>query len=211
MTDEQITAVCQEARAQGLRVLVHVYSSHAIMTVSQSGCTSVEHGTLISDEALKFLAAHGTYFDPNIGVVAQNYVINKEKFIASGGFTEESIHGTETRLIPASLEMFKRALAIKGLKIVFGTDAVAGAHGRNVEELIYRVQKGGQDAAAAIISGTSVSAESLNMSDRIGSIAPGMDADLIAVEGDPTRDITALRRVVFVMRGGKVYKAPPQP
>lgn len=211
MSDEQITAVCQEARAQGLRVLVHVYSSHAIMTVSQSGCTSVEHGTLISDEALNFLAAHGTYFDPNIGVVAQNYVINKEKFIASGGFTEESIHGTETRLIPASLEMFKRALAIKGLKIVFGTDAVAGAHGRNVEELIYRVQKGGQDAAAAIISGTSVSAESLNMSDRIGSIAPGMDADLIAVEGDPTRDITALRRVVFVMRDGKVYKAPPQP
>jgi imidazolonepropionase-like amidohydrolase len=96
MSDEQILAVCQEARAQGLRVQVHVYSSHAIMSVSQSGCTSVEHGTLIDDEALRFLAAHGTYFDPNIGVVAQNYVINKDKFIGSGGFTEESIKGTET-------------------------------------------------------------------------------------------------------------------
>ncbi|MGO9256639.1 MAG: amidohydrolase family protein [Bryobacteraceae bacterium] len=210
MTDEQILTACQEARAQGLRVLVHVYSSHAIMSASQAGCTSVEHGTLIDDEALRFLAAHGTYFDPNIGVVAQNYVINKDKFIGTGGFTEESIKGTETRLIPASLEMFKRALGIKGLKFVFGTDAVAGAHGHNAEELIYRVQKGGQDASAAIVSGTWVSAESLDMSNRIGAVAEGMDADLIAVGGDPLKDITALRRVVFVMKGGRVYKSPPE-
>ncbi len=209
LSDEQIFAACQEAQAQHLRTLVHVYSSQAIMTVSKAGCTSVEHGTLISDEALRFLASHGTYFDPNIGVVAQNYVLNKDKFIGVGGFTAESLVGTETKLIPASLEMFKRALATPGLKIVFGTDAVAGAHGRNAEELIYRVQKGGQDPAAAIVSGTSLAAESIRMSDRIGAIAPGMDADLIAVAGDPLQDITALRRVVFVMKGGKVYKAPP--
>jgi len=208
MSDDQILAVCQEARAQGLRVLVHVYSSHAIMMVAQAGCTSVEHGTLIDDEALRYLAAHGTYFDPNIGVVAQNYVLNREKFIGTGGFTEESIKGTETRLIPASLEMFKRALTIKGLRLVFGTDAVAGAHGHNAEELICRVQKGGQSASAAIVSGTSVSAESLDMSNRIGAVAVGMDADLIAVEGDPLKDITALRRVAFVMKGGRVYKSP---
>jgi len=208
LSDEQIMAACGEAKAQGLRTLVHVYSSHAIMTVSQAGCTSVEHGTLISDEALQFLAAHGTYFDPNIGVVAQNYVLNKAKFIGVSGFTEESLKGTETRLIPASLEMFKRALATKGLKIVFGTDAVAGAHGRNVEELIYRVEKGGQTPQAAIVSGTSLSAESMSMGDKIGSLAPGMEADIIAVAGDPLADITALRRVVFVMRAGKVYKAP---
>jgi imidazolonepropionase-like amidohydrolase len=208
LSDQQIMAACGEAKAQGLRTLVHVYSSHAIMTVSQAGCTSVEHGTLISDEALQFLAAHGTYFDPNIGVVAQNYVLNKAKFIGVSGFTEESLKGTETRLIPASLEMFKRALATKGLKIVFGTDAVAGAHGRNVEELIYRVEKGGQTPQAAIVSGTSLSAESMSMGDKIGSLAPGMEADIIAVAGDPLADITALRRVVFVMRAGKVYKAP---
>jgi imidazolonepropionase-like amidohydrolase len=208
MSDEQIAAVCGEARAQGLRTLVHVYSSHAITTASQSGCTSIEHGTLIDDDALRFLAEHGTYFDPNIGVVAQNYVLNKAKFIGVSGFTEESLKGTETRLIPASLEMFKRALATKGLKIVFGTDAVAGAHGRNVEELIYRVEKGGQTARAAVISGTSLSAESMGMGDKIGSLGPGMDADIIAVEGDPLTDITALRRVAFVMRAGKVYKAP---
>jgi imidazolonepropionase-like amidohydrolase len=208
LSDDQIMAACGEAKAQGLRTLVHVYSSHAIMTASQAGCTSVEHGTLISDEALQFLAAHGTYFDPNIGVVAQNYVLNKAKFIGVSGFTEESLKGTETRLIPASLEMFKRALAVKGLKIVFGTDAVAGAHGRNVEELIYRVETGGQKPAAAIVSGASLSAESMNMGDRIGSLKPGMEADIIAVDGDPLADIGALRRVVFVMKSGKVYKAP---
>jgi imidazolonepropionase-like amidohydrolase len=208
LSDEQIMAACGEANAQHLRTLVHVYSSHAIMTASQAGCTSIEHGTLIGDEALQFLAAHGTYFDPNIGVVAQNYVLNKTKFIGVAGFTEESLKGTETRLIPASLEMFKRALATKGLKIVFGTDAVAGAHGRNVEELIYRVEKGGQDPRAAIVSGTSLSAESMSMGDRIGSLAPGMEADIIAVNGDPLADITALRKVVFVMKSGKVYKAP---
>jgi imidazolonepropionase-like amidohydrolase len=209
LSDEQITAACGEAKAQGLRTLVHVYSSHAIMTVSQAGCTSVEHGVLISDEALQFLAAHGTYFDPNIGVVAQNYVLNKAKFIGVAGYTEESLKGTETRLIPANLEMFKRALTIKGLKIVFGTDAVAGAHGRNVEELVYRVEKGGQSAQAAVLSATSLAAESMSMADKIGSLAPGMDADIIAVDGNPLTDITALRRVVFVMRAGKVFKAPP--
>jgi imidazolonepropionase-like amidohydrolase len=208
LSDEQIMAACGEAKAQGLRTLVHVYSSHAILTASEAGCTSIEHGTLISDEALQFVAAHGTYFDPNIGVVAQNYVLNKAKFIGVSGFTEESLKGTETRLIPASLEMFKRALATKGLKIVFGTDAVAGAHGHNVEELIYRVEKGGQSPQAAIVSGTSLSAESMSMGDKIGSLAPGMEADIIAVDGDPLADVTALRRVVFVMRAGKIYKAP---
>jgi imidazolonepropionase-like amidohydrolase len=208
LSDQQIMAACGEAKAQGLRTLVHVYSSHAIMTASEAGCTSIEHGTLISDEALQFLAAHGTYFDPNIGVVAQNYVLNKAKFIGVSGFTEESLKGTETRLIPASLEMFKRALATKSLKIVFGTDAVAGAHGHNVEELIYRVEKGGQTPQAAIVSGTSLSAESMSMGDKIGSLAPGMEADIIAVDGDPLADITALRRVVFVMKAGKVYKTP---
>jgi len=83
---------------------------------------------------------------------------------------------------------------------------VAGAHGRNWEELIFRVQRGGQEPMAAIVSATSLAAESLGLGDTLGSIAPGMEADLIAFDGDPREDITALRRVVFVMRGGKVYK-----
>jgi len=108
-------------------------------------------------------------------------------------------------VLPVIAEMFKHAMATKNLKIVFGTDAVAGAHGRNAEEFIYRVQAG-EDAMQAMVDANSRAAESLNMQNEIGSIAPGMQADIIAVDGDPLKDITAVRRVVFVMKGGKVYK-----
>jgi imidazolonepropionase-like amidohydrolase len=206
LNKEQIEAACSEAKAQGLRAIVHVYGPETITQVSDAGCTSVEHGTLITPEVLKHLAAKGTYFDPNIGLVAQNYLEHKANYLNIGNYTEEGMAAME-RSIPIALKVFKEALATPGLKIIFGTDAVAGAHGHNVEELIYRVQKGGQDPKAAITSVTSLSAESLNMGDKIGAIAPGMEADLIAVDGDPLKDITALRRVVFVMKGGKVFKA----
>jgi imidazolonepropionase-like amidohydrolase len=205
LSKEQIEAACGEAKAQGLRTLVHVYGPETIQQVSDAGCTSVEHGTLITPEVLKVLAAKGTYFDPNIGLVAQNYLSHRTNYLGIGNYTEEGMAAME-RSIPLSLKVFKEALATPGLKIVFGTDAVAGAHGHNVEELIYRVEKGGQDPKAAITSITSVSAESLTLSDKIGTLSPGMEADLIAVNGDPLKDITALRRVVFVMKGGKVYK-----
>jgi imidazolonepropionase-like amidohydrolase len=102
--------------------------------------------------------------------------------------------------------MIKKAVATPGLKLVLGTDANAGAHGRNADELIARVEQGGQKPMDAIISATSVSAKSLNMDAVIGSIGPGMEADIIAVQGDPTTDITALSKVAFVMKAGKVYR-----
>ena len=101
--------------------------------------------------------------------------------------------------------MLKHALATKGLKIVFGADAVAGAHGRNAEEFIDRVQAG-QPPLDALTASHSRAAESLNMQNEIGAIAPGMQADIIALDGDPLKDITTVRRVVFVMKGGKVYR-----
>lgn len=97
-------------------------------------------------------------------------------------------------------------MKVKGLKIVFGTDAVAGAAGRNAEEFIYRVRDGHQPAMDAMVAAQSLAAESLHMADQIGSIAPGLQADIIALDGDPTKDITAVRRVVFVMKGGKVFR-----
>ena len=102
--------------------------------------------------------------------------------------------------------MFKRAVRTPKLKIVYGTDAVAGAHGRNAEELIDRVRDGGVDPMAAMVSANSLGAEALGMADQIGSIAPGLQADIIAIDGDPLKEITAVRRVVFVMKGGIVYK-----
>jgi imidazolonepropionase-like amidohydrolase len=208
LTDEQINAACGEAKAQHLRAVVHVYQPATIKAVVSAGCTSVEHGSLADKDSLQFLADHGTYFDPNIGLVAQNYLAHKANFLGIGNYTEEGMAAME-KGIPESLAVFKMALAIKGMKIIYGTDAVAGAHGHNVEELIYRVQKGGMDPKAAIASATSVTAESLNMGDKIGSIAPGMEADIIAVEGDPLKDIEVMRKVVFVMKGGKVFKSLP--
>jgi imidazolonepropionase-like amidohydrolase len=87
-----------------------------------------------------------------------------------------------------------------------GTDAVAGADGRNAEEFIYRVKDGGDTPLQALVSGMSVSAEALDLGAKAGCLAEGCDADLVAVEGNPLQDITAVRRVVFVMKGGKVYR-----
>jgi imidazolonepropionase-like amidohydrolase len=205
LSREQIAAACGEARAVGLRAVVHSYTPDVLRDVAESGCSAVEHGTLTDAAALQRMAELGTYLDPNIGLVIQNYLENRTRYQGIGNYDDAGFAAME-KAIPVSLEMFRMALATKGLKIVFGTDAVAGAHGRNAEELIYRVQKGGQDARAAIVSATSVSAESLGLGGQIGALAPGMEADLIAVEGNPLEDITALRRVVFVMKGGKVVK-----
>jgi imidazolonepropionase-like amidohydrolase len=126
-------------------------------------------------------------------------------YLGIGNYTEDGMAAMQ-RSIPLSLKVFQQAIKTPKLKVIYGTDAVAGAHGHNIEEMIYRVQKGGQAPLDAITSATSLSAESLNMSDRIGSIAPGFEADLIAVDGDPVKDITSMRRVVFVMKGGKIFK-----
>ena len=108
--------------------------------------------------------------------------------------------------VPVNLAMFKQALKQPGLKIVMGTDAGAGAHGRNADEVIGRVRDGGQRPMDALIGVTSLAAEALGLGDRIGAIAPGFEADLVAVSGDPLSDITALSRVVFVMKGGRVFR-----
>ena len=206
LSNEQIAAACGAAKQAGVRAIVHAYGDQTVRAVSDGGCTSVEHGFFATDDTLRALAAKGTYFDPNVGLVMQNYLDNWPKFAGvGGGYSEDERHEMEMA-IPKTLDTFRRATKINGLKIVFGTDAVAAAHGRNIEELVYRVTKGGQDTNAAIISITSLSAESLGLGNTIGTLAPGMNADIIAVEGDPLKDITALRRVVFVMKDGNVYK-----
>src|SRR5260370_5336677 len=108
------------------------------------------------------------------------------------------------KALPLVAEVLKRARA-HHVKVVLGTDGVAGAHGRNAEEFIYRVKEGGDKPMDALTSGASVAAESLGMADRIGTIAEGMQADLVAVEGDPLADITALRRVGVVLGEGGAF------
>ena len=215
MTDAQIQAACGEAKAQGLRVIVHAHSDSSARAAILAGCTSIEHGAYLSDPVFDLMVQHGTYYDPNIGLVLQNYFDNKSKYIGIENYNEQGFAFMQ-KGIQIVLDTFKKSLTHKGLKIVYGTDANAGAHGRNYEEFVRRVREGGQDPMAAIVSATSLSAESLGLDKQIGSIAAGMDADIIATDGNPLQDITAVRRVVFVMKGGKVFenlapgsKAPP--
>jgi imidazolonepropionase-like amidohydrolase len=204
LSQEQLDAACGEARAQGLRSMVHAHSPEAMMRAARANCTVVEHGALATAEAFKLMADKGVWFDPNIGLVTQNYLENKQKFLGVGNYTEEGFAAME-KALGLKDQMFKLALTTPGLKMVMGTDAVAGAHGQNVREVLERV-KTGQSPMEAIVDMTSAAAESMGLEKLIGGIAPGLEADLVAVQGDPLKDITALQRVRFVMKGGRIYK-----
>jgi imidazolonepropionase-like amidohydrolase len=204
LSQEQLNAACDEARKQGLRTLVHAYKE-AVRAATLAGCTEVEHGTIATDDDLKLMAEKGTYLDPQAGLVIENYLLNKEKYLGTPGYTEEGFAAME-KVLALNHDLVKRASKIPGLKIVFGTDAVAGSHGRNAEEFIDRVRDGGVDPMTAMISANSLAAEAMGLSNLIGSIAPGLEADIIAIDGDPLKDINAVRRVVFVMKGGVVYR-----
>ena len=200
MTDEQIQAVCAEATAAGLRSVVHAIGDKGARASVLAGCTSIEHGTFISNETLDMMAQRGTYFDPNM-LVLHNYLDNRAGFPT---FNAETLATLEKGIAPMA-EALKRARA-RHVKIVFGTDAVAGAHGRNAEEFVYRVREAGEKPADVLVSATSLSAESLGLGDRIGTIAVGYAADLVATDGNLLDDITAVRHVRFVMKDGKVYR-----
>jgi imidazolonepropionase-like amidohydrolase len=204
MTDDQIRAACDEARALGKRSIVHAQGPEGAKAAVLAGCTSIEHGNRLTDEVLDLMVQRGTYFDSNNHLLLHNYLENKDRYLGSGNFTAQGFAYMEKGL-PIGNDTFKRALG-KNVKMIFGTDGGAGAHGRNFEELVYRVRDGGQPPMAAIVSATSLSAESLRMQTQIGSIGPGMDADIIATLGNPLDDITSVRRVVFVMKSGQVYK-----
>jgi imidazolonepropionase-like amidohydrolase len=201
---EQLNAACDEAKKQGLRTLVHAFRD-AVRAATIAGCTEVEHGLGASDDDLRLMAERGTYLDPQAGLLLETYLKYKEKYLAPPYYTEEGF-AAMPGLITAHQEFIKRALKIPGLKIVYGTDAVAGAHGSNAEDFIHRVRDCGIDPMSAMVSANSLNAEAMKMPDQIGSIAPGLQADIIALDGDPLKDITAVRRVVFVMKSGVVYK-----
>jgi imidazolonepropionase-like amidohydrolase len=206
MTDEQIQAACGEATKVGLRSVVHAHASAGARAAILAGCTSIEHGAFLDDATLQLMADRGVYFDPNF-LVLHNYLENKPRFLGIGNYNEEGFAYME-KAVPLMADVLQRAMA-HHVKIVFGTDAVAGSHGRNAEEFIYRVRDGKQTPMEAIASATSMAAEALRLGDKIGAVEEGLQADLVAVAGNPLDDITAFRRVAFVMKGGKVYKNVP--
>ena len=170
LSQEQLSAACDEARKQGLRTLVHAYKE-AVRAATLAGCTEVEHGTLAPDDDLKLMAEKGTYFDPQCGLVIENYLQNRERYLGTQGYTAEGFAAME-KILPMDHEIVEHATKTPELKVVFGTDAVAGAHGRNAEEFIDRVRDCGVNPMAAMVSANSLGAEALGLGDQIGSIAP---------------------------------------
>jgi len=205
MTDEQLQAVCGESNAIGMRTMVHAHSPESIKASVTAGCQQIEHGVFATDEVLKLMPDKGVYFDPNVGVVLQNYLANKSHYLGIGNYNEEGFAFMEKGLA-LNEAMIKKAVATPKLMMVIGTDAVAGAHGHNADEIVARVRQGGQKPMDAIVSATSLAARSMRLEKTIGTLAPGYEADIVALDGDPTVDINAVKRVAFVMRAGRVYK-----
>ena len=205
MSAEQLSAACGEAHAQGLRAMVHAHAAEAMQLAVEAGCDQIEHGVFATPEVLRRMAERGTYFSPQCGLIFRNDLENRAKYEGIGNYNAEGFASME-RALPLAVEALKKAINTPGLKVVFGTDAVAGAHGRNVEDLICRVNEAGQKPMDAITSATSLAAQSIRLDTSTGTLKPGLTADVIAVEGNPLSDFTAMRRVVFVMKSGKIHR-----
>jgi len=203
LTFHQLQVLCGEASRIGLRTLVHAYSS-SVHNAVMAGCTQVEHGIYGTQADLDLMASRGTYFDPQVGLVLQNYMRFYDRTFGDADRKAADMVQM-TALLESNERLFQKAIHTRGLKIVVGTDAVAGAFGHQADEIIARIRLG-QPAMDALDDATSLNAESLRLGNRIGSIAPGYDADIIAVQGNPLDDAASLRQVSFVMKGGAVYK-----
>jgi imidazolonepropionase-like amidohydrolase len=196
----EMSALVEEAHRQGRKVAAHAHGAQAIIDAAKAGVDSIEHGSLIDDEGIRTMKEHGTY------LVADIY--NDDFILGLGkqyGFTDEMLE-KERMVGQQQREGFRKA-AQAGVKIAFGTDAGVYPHGGNAKQFAYMV-KYGLTPMQAIQSATVNAADLLGWSDQVGSLEPGRFADLIAVEGDPLKDVTTLEHVKFVMKGGEVIKNP---
>ena len=206
LTEHQLRVLCDTARAEGLRSMVHAYRSQ-VAVAARAGCQQIEHGTYASEADIAEAVKAGAFLGPQLGLVVQNYLANKARYLGVGNYTEEGMQ-IMARDMPEDAKFCQIAARMPGAKIVFSTDATAGGHGRNADEFIARVRDCGLSPMTALVSANALAAESLGMAKEIGRLAPGYAADIIAIDGDPLQDIEAVRRVVFVMRGGVVYRYP---
>ncbi|MGH9415707.1 MAG: amidohydrolase family protein [Terriglobales bacterium] len=203
LTLHQLQVLCGEANKLGMRTLVHAYRV-SVHNATVAGCTEVEHGTFGTQADLDLMAKNGTYFDPQVGVVIQNYVAHQKQFMGEGDYDPAGFQRMQ-QAVDLNNRLFQEAIHTPGLKVVMGTDSVAGAFGHAADELLARIRDG-QSAMDAIDGATALNAESLRMGSEIGSIQRGLQADIIAVSGDPLTDPSLLQHVSFVMKGGTVYK-----
>jgi imidazolonepropionase-like amidohydrolase len=200
----QLAALCGEARRAGLRSVVHVHSDASIAAAAAARCDQAEHGFFASADGLQLLARSGLDFDPQCRLVFANYLNHRERLEGIRGF-DSALFAQMERMLPTFPPLIRSALTTPDLNLLYGSDATASAHGNNADDLVCRVREAGQSPMDALVTATSRNAAALGLGDVIGSIAPGFEADLIALEGNPLTDIEAVKRVVFVMKGGRVW------
>ncbi|HXV63470.1 MAG TPA: amidohydrolase family protein, partial [Vicinamibacteria bacterium] len=198
-SDEELAVAVEEARRWGRFVASHAHGADGVKASIRAGVRTVDHGSMMDDEGIAMLKENAhTFYVPTLYVGAA-VVHGGEELGIPASEIERSRRMSEFRN-----RTFRRALAA-GLPIGFGTDAGVFPHGLNARELTMRVEEG-EPPMQAIVSATSLSARIMGWDDRVGSIEAGKLADLVAVEGDPLRDISELERVRFVMKGGVVYR-----
>jgi imidazolonepropionase-like amidohydrolase len=197
-TQEEMNAVVDEARMWGRKVAAHAHGAEAIKRALRAGVTSIEHASLIDDEGIRLAKEKGAYLVMDI--YNDDYIMAEYKRL---GYPQK-ILDKEASVGRLQRESFRRAVQA-GVKLAFGTDAGVYPHGWNGKQFAKMVEWG-MTPMQAIQSATTSGADLLGWSDRVGSVQVGRYADIVAVDGDPLRDITELERVKFVMKGGVVYR-----
>lgn len=201
---QEINAAVEEAARAGLRVAAHAHEAAAVKAAVRGGCASVEHGSFLDSEAVRELAKRHVALVPTL-YLPTHYLEHRERFVAFDPFTWSFFEQLRAENL-ANAARAKKG----GVWLVAGSDAVAGLHGHNPRELVWLV-KAGLTPAEALRAATVDAASLLGLEGKIGELKPGAFADIIAVPGDPTKEITAVERVTFVMKAGKVLKAEARP
>ena len=197
--DDEVQALIDTATMYGKKVAVHAHGNDGILIALRHGAASVEHGTLMDRDSIALFKQHGAYYVPTLSTI-NGY---KERLAANPeAYTGEVLKKIRWRIDITGKSL--RAAHAAGVKIAFGTDAGVSKHGRNAEEFELMVLHG-MSPAEAIQAATVNGADLLGLSNEIGRLAPGYAADLIAVDGDPLADVTTLKQVRFVMKGGDIF------
>jgi imidazolonepropionase-like amidohydrolase len=194
-SDEELRAIVDEAHRRGLKVAAHAHGDDAIRAAVEAGIDCIEHGSLASDETLRLMVERGTF------LVATTYLADGMDVSRAA----PALQAKAAEVFPRARATISRAIEM-GVKVACGTDAPAIPHGRNARELIALVARG-MTPLQAIRAATAVSADLIDVDDR-GRLSPGLLADVIAVPGDPLSDIAVTEKVQFVMKGGRVHRAP---
>jgi len=201
LIDQELNAIVATARDYGFAVACHAHGVEGMKRAIRAGVTSIEHGTYMDDEAMALMKQHGTWYVPTIS--AGKFVAEKAK---SPGFFPDIVRPKAQAIGPQILGTFSRAYRA-GVKIAFGTDQGVAPHGDNAREFQYMVE-GGMPPLEAIRAATLYGATVMGWADRLGTVEAGKLADIVAVPGDPVKDIGVMTRVSFVMKDGAIYRKP---